>query len=86
VPKRPDGVAARLRRCPNGIFWRRKKAKDGSRTPDYNAALLWYLRQFTEVKALAGLCNAECPKLPTFQRSVAHEAVRRREGGKVARR
>lgn len=90
MPKRPNGLAARLRSCPNGTFWRRKKSKDGAKVPDYNGILVWYIQKeehdFPATGELGMLLDKACPKLPTFQRSVAHEAVRRREGGKVARR
>ena len=78
--KHTDSLAARLRRCPNKVFWARGS---GRRTPDYNGVLLWYLQSFLTPTGAGVLLDAGAPKLPSFCRAVASESERRKSGGTV---
>ena len=83
MPIRPNGLAARLRQCPNKTFWRSKLGQRGERTPDYNSVFLWYMCTHMISTSLDTLVSSLCPKIPSFQRAVSIEAQRRRDGGRV---
>ena len=69
---RPDSMAARLRACPDDLFWRDSKFHPTGSSPDYNGVFYWYLQSIDKERA------KDVPQLPSFIRAVAVEAKSRR--------